>query len=106
MSIVIKLGPMMRFEAKNKTAIISFKDRATKLSLEHRPVLRHLYENTFGDRFSKNMKNPINIMCRQMAFNLFWGVIISGTVSIQWEDYLRTKGHTGKLGNVLISFFI
>jgi IS5 family transposase len=41
--------------------------------------LSHLHDNAFRARFTKIMKNLIDVMCRQMAFNLFRGAKIIGT---------------------------
>ena len=42
--------------------------------------LSHLYNNAFRARFTRIAKNAIDVLCRQMAFNLFRGEKILGTV--------------------------
>jgi IS5 family transposase len=42
--------------------------------------LSHLYNNAFRARFTRLMKNAIDVLFRQMAFNLFRGDKILGTV--------------------------
>jgi len=41
--------------------------------------LSHLHDNGFRARFTRVIKNLIDVMCRQMAFNLFRGTKIFGT---------------------------
>jgi hypothetical protein len=42
--------------------------------------LSHLYNNAFRTRFTRIAKNAIDVLFRQMAFNLFRGDKILGTV--------------------------
>ena len=42
--------------------------------------LSHLHDRAFRARFTRILKNMIDVMCRQMAFNLFRGAKILGAV--------------------------
>jgi IS5 family transposase len=76
---------IMRKETRSTTLSDYGKERNKQISkkryiLEQYFGLSHLYNNAFRARFIRIAKNAIDVLFRQMAFNLFRGEKILGTV--------------------------
>jgi IS5 family transposase len=76
---------IMRKDTKSTKLTDYEKERNKQISKKRYIVeqyfgLSHLYNNAFRARFTRIAKNAIDVLCRQMAFNLFRGEKILGTV--------------------------